>query len=110
MATTYTVTGRAAAFGVGMVLALSPSQAEARKSRLSPCGAGAFRVVEPVEFKAGESITVIFGDVPKTAMANLAEESARDEPEPAVVPGDGAGLDEKETPSEPSSSTGETRA
>ena len=59
----YKVTGRIAVLGVGMVLKLSPSQASIRASSLKQKSKDTYMVLTPVQFKQGEIIIVVDGNV-----------------------------------------------
>lgn len=63
--TRYRVIARAAQFGPGTVLELSPQQAAARAHRLRAAGPDQFEPTAPVEFKAGEEIGIVSGEVAK---------------------------------------------
>ena len=60
-----------ATFGVGSRLGLSKEQAAARAHALKPAGKGVYIVQVPVQFKAGEQVSVE-GDLPKV-LAELVE-------------------------------------
>lgn len=62
----YKVTGIKVRFGPGFVLDLGNEQAAARSARLDKVKGGHYRVQEAVEFKRGEEIGVVKGDVPKS--------------------------------------------
>ena len=81
MSKTYKVTGHIAIIGVGIVLKLSSSQAETRASSLKQKKKGIYIVLEPVQFKQGEEITIISGNVSKSVLKNLSDLS-----EPAKKP------------------------
>lgn len=69
----YRVTGNITVFGVGMVLKLSSSQANIRASSLKGKSKDSYLVVEPVQFKQGEEIVVISGNVSKSLLNNLSD-------------------------------------
>ena len=69
----YRVTGNITVFGVGMVLKLSSSQANIRASSLKRKSKDSYLVVEPVQFKQGEEIIVISGNVSKSLLNNLSD-------------------------------------
>ncbi|MDA9231362.1 hypothetical protein N9O56_02205 [Rickettsiales bacterium] len=75
----YKVTGHIAIIGVGIVLKLSSSQAETRASSLKQKKKGIYIVLEPVQFKQNEEITIISGNVSKSVLKNLTDlsESAK---------------------------------
>ena len=77
----YKVTGHIAIIGVGIVLKLSSSQAETRASSLKQKKKGIYIVLEPVQFKQNEEITIISGNVSKSVLKNLTDLS-----EPAKKP------------------------
>jgi hypothetical protein len=77
----YKVTGHIAIIGVGIVLKLSSSQAETRASSLKQKKKDIYIVLEPVQFKQGEEITIISGNVSKSVLKNLTDLS-----EPAKKP------------------------
>jgi len=77
----YKVTGHIAIIGVGIVLKLSSSQAETRASSLKQKKKDIHIVLEPVQFKQGEEITIISGNVSKSVLKNLTDLS-----EPAKKP------------------------
>ena len=77
----YKVTGHIAIIGVGIVLKLSSSQAETRASSLKQKKKGIYIVLEPVQFKQHEEITIISGNVSKSVLKNLTDLS-----EPAKKP------------------------
>lgn len=58
-------------FGPGMVLALTPSQAEARRGRVAERLGGAYDVVELVEFKRGEVVDIVAGDFGKAGLDRM---------------------------------------
>lgn len=68
-------------FGPGFVLGLTDAQAEPRRHRLEPREDGVYGVIEPVEFKAGEEVEVIAGDVGRAALDRMTELGG-DPPEP----------------------------
>ncbi len=68
----YEVVGPVARFPVGFVLGLRPEQAKARAHRLRKTDDG-YEVVEPVEFKRGEVVHVIAGDVGKGRLIRAVE-------------------------------------
>ena len=75
----YKVTGHIAIIGVGIVLKLSSSQAETRASSLKQKKKDIYIVLEPVQFKQHEEITIISGNVSKSVLKNLTDlsESAK---------------------------------
>lgn len=89
MATLYTVTGRSAVLGSGMLLALSPEQANPRSLNLKDEGDGKYLVVSPIEFKRGETVVVLEGAVPKTVLSNLSADEEEETP-PHSAPDEGA--------------------
>jgi len=77
----YKVTGHIAIIGVGIVLKLPSSQFETRESSLKQKKKDTYIVLEPVQFKQGEEITIISGNVSKSVLKNLSDLS-----EPAKKP------------------------
>jgi hypothetical protein len=75
----YKVTGHIAIIGVGIILKLSNSQSSTRASSLKQKKKGIYIVLEPVQFKQGEEITIISGNVSKSLLKNLSDlsESAK---------------------------------
>jgi hypothetical protein len=67
----YKVTGSVAIFGVGMVLKLTKSQAETRTSSLKKKSKDHYVVLASIQFKKGEEISVISGNVSKSILKNL---------------------------------------
>lgn len=57
-------------FPAGFVLALSPEQARDRLHRLAPRADG-FEVLTPVEFKAGEIVDIVAGDLGRAWVGRL---------------------------------------
>ena len=77
----YKVTGHIAIIGVGIVLKLSSSQSSTRASSLKKKKKDIYIVLEPVQFKQNEEITIISGNVSKSVLKNLTDLS-----EPAKKP------------------------
>ena len=77
----YKVTGHITIIGVGIVLKLSNSQFETRAPSLKQKKKDIYIVLEPVQFKQGEEITIISGNVSKSLLKNLSDLS-----EPAKKP------------------------
>ena len=73
MSTKYKVTGHIAILGVGIVLKLSNSQASIRQSSLKQKSKDTYTVLEPVQFKQGEEIVIISGNVSKSLLSNLTD-------------------------------------
>ena len=73
MSKNYKVTGHIAILGVGIVLKLSSSQAGIRQSSLKQKSKDTFIVLEPVQFKQGEEIIIISGNVSKSLLSNLTD-------------------------------------
>jgi len=73
MSTKYKVTGHIAILGVGIVLKLSSSQASIRQSSLKQKSKDTYTVLEPVQFKQGEEIVIISGNVSKSLLSNLTD-------------------------------------
>ena len=59
--------------GVGIVLKLSDSQASIRQSSLKQKSKDTYTVLEPVQFKQGEEIVIISGNVSKSLLSNLTD-------------------------------------
>jgi hypothetical protein len=68
---TYKVIGNVAILGVGLVLKLTQAQATTRSNLLKKKKDDIYIVLEPVQFKQGEIVTVVSGNVSKAVMANL---------------------------------------
>ena len=81
MSKNYKVTGHIAIIGVGIVLKLSSSQSSTRASSLKQKKKDIYIVLEPVQFKQNEEITIISGNVSKSVLKNLTDLS-----EPAKKP------------------------
>lgn len=74
---TYEVTGKHVTIGIGTELKLSESQADSRSSSLKNKKKDLFEVVEPVQFKQGEKITISPDALTKSLSENLKEISDR---------------------------------
>lgn len=61
----YTVTGVKVKFGPGFVLELDKDQASARSHLLEKIKSGHYRVLTQVEFKRGEELGIVSGEIPK---------------------------------------------
>lgn len=84
MATKYKVTGVKVRFGSGFILALSDDQAETRSTQLKKTKKkGQYEVLSTVEFKQGEEIGVVKGDIPKSWWDTVEQVSAKERPEPS---------------------------
>ena len=84
MTTKYKVTGVKVRFGSGFVLALSDEQAEIRAAQLEKTKRkGQYNVLSTVEFKQGEEIGVVKGDIPKSWWDTVEQVSAKERPEPS---------------------------
>ena len=70
---TYEVTGKHITFGIGTELKLSESQAESRATSLKSKRKDIFEVVEPVQFKQGDKITISPESLTKSLLENLKE-------------------------------------
>jgi predicted DNA-binding antitoxin AbrB/MazE fold protein len=70
---TYEVTGKYITFGIGTELKLIESQAESRATSLKNKRKDIFEVVEPVQFKQGEKITISPESLTKSLLENLKE-------------------------------------
>lgn len=73
MSKNYKVTGHIAILGVGIVLKLSNSQASIRQSSLKQKSKDTYTVLEPVQFKQGEEIVIVSGNVSKSLLNNLTD-------------------------------------
>ena len=73
MSKNYKVTGHIAILGVGIVLKLSSSQASIRQYSLKQKSKDTYTVLEPVQFKQGEEIVIISGNVSKSLLSNLTD-------------------------------------
>ena len=73
MSTKYKVTGHIAILGVGMVVKLINSQASIRQSSLKQKSKDTYTVLEPVQFKQGEEIIIVSGNVSKSLLNNLTD-------------------------------------
>ncbi len=84
MATKYKVTGVKVRFGSGFILALSDDQAETRPTKLKKTKKkGQYEVLSTVEFKQGEEIGVVKGDIPKSWWDTVEQVSAIERPDPS---------------------------
>ena len=82
MTKTYEVTGVKVRFASGFTLALSDEQAEIRQSFLKKAKRkGQYEVLRTVEFKQGETIGIVKGDIPKAWWDTLKQTSAKERPE-----------------------------
>lgn len=82
----YEVIGRVARFAAGFILALTDEQAGTRARRLRRVEAG-FEVLEAVEFKRGEVVGVLAGEIGKGILAEIrAEDAATADPDQADPP------------------------
>jgi predicted DNA-binding antitoxin AbrB/MazE fold protein len=70
---TYEVTGKHITFGIGTELKLIESQAESRATSLKNKRKDIFEVVEPVQFKQGEKVTISPESLTKSLLENLKE-------------------------------------
>lgn len=85
MTAIYIVTGVKVRFGPGFILALDKDQAALRSSSLLETKRkGEYEVLETVEFKQGEKIGVIKGDIPKSWWDTLDQVSAKTRPAPGA--------------------------
>ena len=86
---TYKVTGHIAILGVGIVLKLTKDQFSIRTQKLKCRSKNIYKVLEPVQFKQGEEITVVSGDISKAVLMNLediSKKTARQQPETTNAP------------------------
>lgn len=70
---TYEITGKHITFGIGTELKLSESQFESRATSLKKKTKDIFEVVELVQFKRGEKITISPESLTKSLLENLKE-------------------------------------
>ena len=70
---TYEVIGKHITFGIGTELKLFESQVESRATSLKKKTKDIFEVVEPVQFKRGEKITISPESLTKSLLENLKE-------------------------------------
>ena len=70
---TYQVTGKHITIGIGTELKLTESQFESRTTSLKKKTKDIFEVVEPVQFKQGEKITIAPENLTKSLLENLKE-------------------------------------
>lgn len=83
MTKSYEVTGVKVRFASGFILALSKEQAETRKPFLKKTKRkNQYEVLQTVEFKQGEKISIVKGEIPKSWWDTLKQTSAKDRPEP----------------------------
>ncbi len=83
MTKTYEVTGVKVRFASGFILALSDEQAEIRKPFLKKAKRkGQYEILQMVEFKQGEKIGIVKGEIPKSWWDTLKQTSAKERPEP----------------------------
>lgn len=68
----YAVTGVKVKFGPGFVLELDKEQADSRSHLLEKIKSGHYRVLTQVEFKRGEELGIVSGDIPKAWAGFLA--------------------------------------
>ena len=82
MTKTYEVTGVKVRFASGFILALSKEQAETRKPFLKKTKRkNQYEVLQTVEFKQGEKIGIVKGQIPKSWWDTLKQTSAKERPE-----------------------------
>ena len=70
---TYEITGKHITIGIGTELKLTESQFESRTISLKKKTKDIFEVVEPVQFKQGEKITIAPENLTKSLLENLKE-------------------------------------
>ncbi len=75
----YAVTGVKVKFGPGFVLELDKDQSGSRSHLLEKLKSGHYRVLTQVEFKRGEELGIVSGDVPKAWSGFLAPADSRAE-------------------------------
>lgn len=76
---TYQVTGHIAIFGSNMVLKLSENQAQTRINSLKKKKKDTYVVLDPIQFKQGEEITIVSGNVSKSLLKDLLDLSSNSE-------------------------------
>lgn len=74
----YKVIGHKAILGVGITLKLTDAQANIRSHLLKQKKKGIYTVLEPVQFKQGEIITIVSGNISKAVLANLEDNKPKD--------------------------------
>lgn len=62
---------------IGTIVKLSENQLRARTPSLKKKRGGVYEVIEPVQFKKGEEVTIVSGNVSKAVLKNLREKSAK---------------------------------
>lgn len=75
----YEVTGVKVKFGPGFVLDLDKEQADSRSHLLEKIKSGHYRVLNQVEFKRGEKLGIVSGDIPKSWTGFLKAEGSQDD-------------------------------
>ena len=71
MTNTYKVTGHKVILGVGITLKLTEAQSSTRNHSLKQKKKGIYTVLESVEFKQGEIVTIVSGNISKAVLENL---------------------------------------
>lgn len=94
---TYKVTTQYATFGIGIVLQLSESQAAAREHSLIKKGKNTFEVIDPVQFKSGEVIGLVKGQISRFLEDRLVEMEKKEKPHTPKTPSDDNENGEKQT-------------
>ncbi len=103
---TYKVIGHSAILGVGLVLKLTQAQSSTRTQKLKCKSKDIYIVLEPVQFKQGEIISVVSGNVSKAVLANLEDTSKPKKQEKKTTKAP-AKKDKKPTPTPPATSEDE---
>ena len=67
----YKVTGNFVVFGAGIVIKLSKEQAKIRSRSLKPQNKDVYKVIDAVQFKNGEIITILSENISKAVLKNL---------------------------------------
>ena len=67
----YKVIGSKAVLGVGLILKLTDSQAKIRLNSLKQQKKNIYIVLEAIEFKHGEKVTIVSGNISKAVLENL---------------------------------------
>lgn len=70
---TYLVSGKCAILGVGTIVKLSNSQAKIRQSSLKKKSKDIYLVLESIQFKQGEEIIILSGNISKSLLNNLTD-------------------------------------
>ena len=85
---TYKITTAHATFGVGMVLKLSEKQSSIRGHALIKKGKNTFEIKEPIQFKQGETVSVVKGTLSRfleDRLIDLGKKKETPPPEPKTT-------------------------